>query len=62
MDGADFDSVVIETARKHPLTVALWLVLDAVQNTAITAQDAIEARMRAEVDPDHRPGIAEGTV
>jgi hypothetical protein len=42
------DSVAVETARRHPLAVAAWLVLDAVLSVAVAAQDAIETRMRAE--------------
>jgi hypothetical protein len=46
---AYWDSVAVETARKHPLAVATWLVLDVVLSAAVAAQDAIETRMRAEV-------------
>jgi len=49
-DGPSYlDSVAVETARRHPLAVAAWLVLDAVLSAAVAAQDAIETRMRAEV-------------
>ncbi len=49
-DGRGYwDPVAVETARKHPLAVAAWLVLDVVLSAAVAAQDAIETRMRAEV-------------
>lgn len=48
-DGPGYlDSVAVETARRHPLTVAAWLALDAIVSAAVAAQDAIETRMRAE--------------
>jgi hypothetical protein len=49
-----WDSVVVETARKHPMAVAAWLVADATVNTATRLQEAIETRMRAALE-DSRP-------
>jgi hypothetical protein len=44
-----WEAVAVETARRHPIAVAAWLVLDAVLSAAVAAQDAIETRMRAEI-------------
>ncbi len=48
-DPGYWDSVAVETARRHPVAVAAWLVLDVVLGAVVAAQDAIETRMRAEV-------------
>jgi hypothetical protein len=42
-----WDSVMIETARKHPLMMAAWLLTDAALGAMIGLQDAIEERLRA---------------
>jgi hypothetical protein len=42
-----WDSVMIETARKHPLMMAAWLLADAALDAMIGLQDSIEERLRA---------------
>ena len=48
-DPACWDSMVVETARKHPLAMAAWLLTDCAVNWAIAAQDKLEEKMRPEV-------------
>lgn len=45
-DPARWDSMGVETARKHPLAVALWLMADSVVNTLIGLQDMVEGKLR----------------
>lgn len=42
-----WDSVMIETARKRPLTMAAWLLTDALIGALIGLSDSIEERLRA---------------
>lgn len=42
-----WDSVMIETARKHPLMMAAWLLTDAALGALIGLQDSIEGKLRA---------------
>ena len=46
MDGTYWDSVMVETAREHPIAVAVWLVADAGVNALIGLQDSIEGKLR----------------
>ncbi|HEX7163945.1 MAG TPA: hypothetical protein VF223_22240 [Trebonia sp.] len=46
-DPAYWDSMATETARKHPLAMAAWLLTDCAVNWALAAQDKLEEKMRA---------------
>jgi hypothetical protein len=54
-DRTDLAALAVETARKHPLAVAAWLVADAVLNAAITVQEAIEDTLRPGARPEVPP-------
>jgi len=45
-DRAHWDSVAVETARRHPLAVATWLAADTAVNALMRLQETVEAKLR----------------
>ena len=48
-DPAFWNSMMMETARRHPLAMGAWLLAECAVNWALAAQERLEQKMRGSV-------------